>query len=84
MLSCRQIANMGGLLPAGLPGILIGLQVRMHLLICRQCRRYARQSRLLRKALEKFCDTVPDDETDVIVNQLYDRLDNTDESTHGK
>jgi len=80
MLNCREIMILDGEIPAGPGSFLTGLQIRLHVLICRHCRRFARQSRLLREVLQRLCAPVAGNQIDSTIDAVYKRLEKTDEA----
>ena len=64
MLTCKEVATSISSGALGRSGWRHRLEVRLHLLVCRFCRRYAAQIRALNAAAAKLCETTtPDRET---------------------
>ena len=72
MLTCKEVASSISSDWLERSGWRRRLEVRLHLLMCRYCRRYAAQIRALNAAAAKLCEaTAPDRET---VTRLEDSI----------
>ena len=70
MLKCRDVVHQADAL---LAGDLTGRQrfaMRMHLVICRHCRRYVRQFRRLLSAIPGMHGLASDDEVDAVMTAV--------------
>lgn len=74
MLKCQHVEQRADALVDGekLP---LGerLALRIHLMICRHCRRYLRQLRALVRTLRGSPDTLSDRDTETMVARILDR-----------
>lgn len=55
-------------------GLLKRLQIRLHLVICRNCSRYVKQLRDLAHAVRKVGEAVPEAEIESAKSRILDRL----------
>lgn len=72
MLSCKEITeNANSYLDRELP-LFTRMKVKMHLVLCENCRRYMDQLQLTIQSLSKFRrdDTVSDDVVDKVVRSM--------------
>lgn len=56
MLSCREVADALARAPAERWGVWRRMAIRLHLLMCGDCRRYAAQMAALGEAARALCD----------------------------
>ena len=77
MLNCRQIEQQSDLLLAGELPWQRRLAIHFHLLICRHCRRYLRQLRLLIAAIPYMHAKASDEEVSKVMACLHSTDDKT-------
>ena len=70
MLSCREVVQDSDLLLAGELPWRRRLSVKMHLLVCRHCRRYLRQLRILIRAVPFMHARANDEEVSEIMTHV--------------
>lgn len=64
MLTCREVSDRANQYLDGELGFWPAMQVRMHLMACRYCRRFMQQTRTVIRLVEKYGYTLPEDEFD--------------------
>ena len=64
MLTCREVSERASQFVDGELGFWPAMQVRMHLVACRYCRRFVKQMRTVVRLVEKYGYTLPEDELD--------------------
>ncbi len=73
MLSCRDLVQDAALLPTDDAPWRRLLSIRMHLLMCRDCRRYVSQLGLLVRAIPFMHDRASDEEVAKILALVYSK-----------
>lgn len=71
MLKCRDVPQHAEMLMAGEMSASQRLALRVHLLMCRNCRRYVRQLKLMVGTLPQL----PEDSTDDDIQRVLEKLD---------
>ena len=71
MLNCREVVKDSGLLIAGELSWQRRLVIRMHLLMCRHCRRYVRQLRVLIRAAPFMHAKASDEEVSKVMDFVH-------------
>lgn len=74
MLSCKEVITEREELSSGTSGMLPKIQVHLHVLMCRFCRRYIKQSAVLRQTLQHLCRPSADAQIELVVESIKDRL----------
>lgn len=72
MLNCRKIVTDADELLAGKLGWRRHMTVKMHLLMCRYCRRYVRQLRWLLRAISFMHPPASDREVSAVLSKIDD------------
>lgn len=57
MMTCREVSELNGTGRIEDAGLLTRLKVRLHLLMCRHCREYARQLRIISEQAQNIFDS---------------------------
>jgi len=70
MLNCKKITEQSDGYLAGDLGFYQKLQVRIHLMMCRYCRRYIRQLRLLVRTVRRLYGSTSSDQVDKIMRAV--------------
>jgi hypothetical protein len=70
MLTCKEITEQSDGYLAGDLGFYQKLQVRIHLMMCRYCRRYIRQLRLLVRTVRRLYGSTSSDQVDKIMRAV--------------
>ena len=79
MLNCKQFVSQNDeLLSAELP-FYRKLHLRLHLLMCRHCRRYARQSKLLTSAIKQIYHPASADKVNDVMRTVMDSVKDKDQ-----
>ena len=78
MLSCREVVRDSDLLLAGELTWQHRLSLKMHLLMCRHCRRYVQQLRTLIQAVPFMHAKASDEE----VSEIMDHICSSDSTEH--
>lgn len=74
MLSCKEIITESDELSSARSGLMLKLQLHLHVLMCRFCRRYLRQSAVLRQTLQHLCRPSTDEQIELVVESIKSRL----------
>jgi len=59
MLSCKQVANLASQILDADAGASLKWQMRLHLLMCANCRRFVRHLRITQKLVPQMVEQVP-------------------------
>ncbi len=75
MLTCKDVCDDATRLLDENTGLVERIGLRIHLLMCKECRRFIRQFKLMTGAASALgeVDAPTDDEIDALVNQLASR-----------
>lgn len=74
MYSCSEVAKLIASDEHLSAPALRRVEIRLHLLVCKNCARYKRQLRAIAEALRNFGSRIPDSETGAAKERILDRL----------
>ena len=76
MFNCKEITEQSDGYMTGDLGFYRKLQIRLHLMMCRHCRRYVRQANLLIKALHRLYGPSSNGEVNGVMRAIRNGLNN--------
>lgn len=79
MLNCKQFVTQSDELQDDDLTFSQKLHLRLHLLMCRHCRRYVRQSKLLGQAIRQIYHTASADKVNDVVRAVRDSVNDKDQ-----